>query len=243
MGAVPQRNLKRETGNLKPDPHAARYRVARLAGSPPDGPDPSHPAWAAAQVALIASFRPEGSHHRPHTEARLLHDGQAIHGLFTVRDRYVRSVHEGYQAPVWKDSCVEFFVRPGGHGGYFNFEMNAGGSLLSTYIVNWERVHGGFKEYEPLPDSALARVLVRSSLPRRIEPERQEPVDWSLYFRLPVAILAAHGGAQGPLSGQVWSGNFYKCGDETSHPHWASWAPVRALNFHDPHCFGALVFA
>ncbi|MEW6117215.1 MAG: carbohydrate-binding family 9-like protein, partial [Nitrospirota bacterium] len=39
-----------------------------------------------------------------------------------------------------------------------------------------------------------------------------------------------------------WRANFYKCGDATSHPHWASWAPVEALNFHLPHCFGTICF-
>jgi hypothetical protein len=138
----------------------ATYHVGRARVAPPTEPDMTHPAWQAAEVATVGCFRPEGSHHRPHTQVRLLHDEQAIHGLFTVSDRYVRSVHEGFQAPVWKDSCVEFFVRPRGHGGYFNFEMNAGGSLLSTYIVNWERVPGGFKEFAALPDSDLAQVTV-----------------------------------------------------------------------------------
>lgn len=219
------------------------YHVRRTRVPPPAAPEATHEAWRDAEVATVGCFRPEGSHHRPHTEVRLLHDEQAIHGLFTVSDRYVRSVHEGFQAPVWKDSCVEFFVRPRGHGGYFNFEMNAGGSLLSTYIVNWERVPGGFKEFAALPDSDLAQVTVRSTLPRRIEPEHAEPLAWSLYVRLPLAVLDRHAGALGLLSGQTWTGNFYKCGDETSHPHWASWAPVRALNFHDPHSFGRLVFA
>jgi hypothetical protein len=222
---------------------AALYHVARLTGSAPSSPDATHEAWRATEVAQVATFRPEGSHHRPHTSVRLLHDDHAIHGLFTVEDRFVRSVHEGFQAPVWKDSCVEFFVRPRGHGGYFNFEMNAGGSLLSTYIVNWERVPGGFKEFTQLPDSDLAQVTVCSTLPRRVEPELPGPLAWSLYVRIPVSMLERHTGPLGPLAGQTWTGNFFKCGDETSHPHWASWSPVRALNFHDPHCFGRLVFA
>ena len=45
-------------------------------------------------------------------------------------------------------------------------------------------------------------------------------------------------------SGQVWRANLYKCGDQTSHPHWASWAPIgEALNFHQPGFFGGLDLA
>jgi hypothetical protein len=45
-----------------------------------------------------------------------------------------------------------------------------------------------------------------------------------------------------PVSGQVWHANFYKCGDHTSHKHWASWQPVKELNFHRPEDFGDIVF-
>jgi hypothetical protein len=45
------------------------------------------------------------------------------------------------------------------------------------------------------------------------------------------------------LSGQAWRGNFYKCGDETSHPHWGMWAPIReGFTFHQPRFFGTLHF-
>ena len=42
--------------------------------------------------------------------------------------------------------------------------------------------------------------------------------------------------------GATWRANFYKCGDETSHPHWLSWSPVKELNFHAPDDFGELKF-
>lgn len=223
--------------------HGPSYIIHRAPARPPLSPDATHVVWQAAEVARIAHFRQESSHHHPTTEVRLLHDEESIHALFTVQDRYVRSVHEGAQSPVWKDSCVEWFVRPLGQAGYFNFEMNAGGSLLSTYIVDWARVPGGFKDYTPLAASLLDQVTVRSSLPRRIEPELAGPLAWSLYLRIPRGVLEAHTGPLGSWAGQRWTGNFYKCGDETSHPHWASWAPVRALNFHNPHDFGMLHLA
>jgi hypothetical protein len=47
-----------------------------------------------------------------------------------------------------------------------------------------------------------------------------------------------------PVVGQRWRVNAFKCGDETSHPHWASWAPIgEALNFHQPEYFGWLELA
>jgi len=29
-------------------------------------------------------------------------------------------------------------------------------------------------------------------------------------------------GPLGPLTGQVWRGNFFKCAEDNSHPHWAA---------------------
>ena len=44
-------------------------------------------------------------------------------------------------------------------------------------------------------------------------------------------------------SGQVWRGNFFKCAEDISHPHWAAWSPVDEFNFHLPRCFGTIQFA
>jgi hypothetical protein len=46
----------------------------------------------------------------------------------------------------------------------------------------------------------------------------------------------------GKIGGQSWRGNFFKCAEEISHPHWASWSPVDELNFHLPRCFGTIHF-
>jgi hypothetical protein len=85
-------------------------------------------------------------------------------------------------------------------------------------------------------------VAVRSSLPPVVEPELEGPLAWQLAFFIPTTLLERHVGAIGPLPGERWRANLYKCGDRTSHPHWASWSPVDALNFHLPHCFGELRF-
>jgi hypothetical protein len=86
-------------------------------------------------------------------------------------------------------------------------------------------------------------VLLRSSLPAVVDPEIDAPVDWELAFFVPTEVLEDYVGPIGPLAGQEWRANFYKCGDETSHPHWAAWSPVDELNFHLPRCFGTLRFA
>jgi hypothetical protein len=201
------------------------------------------PFWAEAQTLEIASFRPESSSHRPRTLARLLHDADGIHGIFQVMDRFVRCTRTRYFDEVWKDSCVEFFAQPKPDGGYFNFEFNCGGAFLCSYIVNAERTPDGFKEFTRLPASLGQTIRVCSSLPPKIETERTEPVTWTLWFFIPFSLFEHYTGPLGTIAGQSWRGNFFKCAEEVSHPHWASWAPVDEFNFHRPACFGSLRFA
>ena len=76
-----------------------------------------------------------------------------------------------------------------------------------------------------------------------VEPEIQEDTDWPLEFFIPFSLLAKYAGPLGEIAGQEWRANFYKCGDRTSHPHWARWAPINGqLNFHQPQFFGQLLF-
>jgi hypothetical protein len=137
---------------------------------------------------------------------------------------------------------VEIFLQPRAERGYFNFEFNAGGTMMCCYITNPERVGATFKEYRKWQPEDARRLTVRSSLPAIVEPERVGPLTWWLEFVLPVRSLEPFVGPLGALSGQTWRMNAYKCGNETSHPHWAAWAPVDALNFHLPRCFGIMRF-
>jgi hypothetical protein len=199
-------------------------------------------AWARADMAEITRFRPESSEHRPRTCFRLLHDANAIHGIFQAEDRFVRCVRTNYGSEVWKDSCVEFFARPREDSGYFNFEFGCGGAFLCCYIVDPERTKDGFKEYTRIPHEIGTRIRVKSSLPPKIDPEINAPLTWTLQFTIPVSIFEQYIGFVGPLNGQRWHGNFFKCAEDVSHPHWASWSPVDEFNFHLPRCFGTIVF-
>jgi hypothetical protein len=199
-------------------------------------------AWRPVPVLSVAHFRPESSAHRPRTWAKLVWDAAHIYGIFKVADRYLRCVHTAFQSPVCKDNCVEFFVQPSPDRGYFNFEFNCGGALSASYITDCRRTADGFAGWQPLTPGEGRRIAVQSSLPRRVAPEITEARTWQLAFRIPLDVMGHYTGALRLAPGDIWRANFYKCGDETSHPHWAAWHPVDALNFHLPHCFGRLRF-
>jgi hypothetical protein len=199
-------------------------------------------AWKGAETAALQSFRPESSAHRPCTSLRLLYNARGLRGIYQIHDQFVRSVRTRYMDEVWKDSCVEIFLQPKPGAGYFNLEMNAGGAHLCCYIEDPERAPGGFKKFTRLPAEIGQGIEVRSSLPKVVDPEIVEPVTWRLNFFVPFQLFEYYTGALGEIRGQSWRGNFYKCGDDGSHPHWASWAPVDVFDFHTPRCFGTISF-
>lgn len=219
------------------------YTIMRTVTTPRLEADWDSEDWRLANSAELRHFHPKSPSRHPRVQVKLLHDSSGIYGLFRVDDQYVRSVITNYLGSVCGDSCVEFFVQPGGRGGYLNIEINCGGTLLVYYITDPTRTSTGFKEYIPLPPSDGGRIAIFHSMPSTVEPEITEPVIWRNAFFLPADLLARYGDVHPPYTGQIWRGNFYKCADRTSHPHWLSWTPLDQCNFHQPDCFGRLVFA
>ncbi len=172
----------------------------------------------------------------------MFYNRDGLFGLFQVLDRYVRCRRTGFQEAVYKDSCVEFFVQPKPESGYFNFEFNCGGAALMYYITDPVRTAEGFRAFTRLSKADGDLVRVRTTLPQVVEPEIQAETTWYLQFFIPFSLLRKYAGEVKSSSEAVWRANFYKCGDETSHPHWAAWSPVDELNFHLPRCFGMLRF-
>lgn len=200
------------------------------------------PVWREAVPLSLECFRPEGSSHRPRASCKLLYNEQNIFGIYRVADQYVRCVHAGFQEDVWKDSCVEFFVQPAPGRGYYNFEFNCGGALLASYVTDPARLNGGLKKFVPLVPEDDLQIQRYASLPRIVEPEIKEKIVWMLEFSIPVAVLEKYVDHAVIGTGKIWRANFYKCGNETSHPHWASWAPLPERNFHNPSSFGKIEF-
>ncbi|OGV35381.1 MAG: hypothetical protein A2020_06515 [Lentisphaerae bacterium GWF2_45_14] len=218
------------------------YDVERVSTVPSINGQWNEDGWEKANVVDVDVFRPESSDHRPEVKAKLLYGDKGIYGLFSVRDQYVRCVNTTYQSSVCKDSCVEFFFKPHTGKGYFNLECNCGGSFLCYYIEDHRRTSKGLEKMTKLTVDDAAGIKIYHSMPELVEPEIKEKTDWTVGFFFSFSLIEKYSGPLGDLKGKEWHANFYKCGDNTSHPHWASWSPVSTLNFHLPDCFGAIHF-
>jgi len=176
----------------------------------------------------------------PKTEVKLMYNNKYIYAIFKVEDKFIRSVNEEINSPVSNDSCVEFFFTPAMDTslGYFNLEVNAGGTPLFRFQ---KRRNVGKVEVD-LED--IKSIKIAHSLPKVVEPEILEPTTWTIEYQIPITMLEKYFNIKVPSSGVKWRANFYKCGDETSNPHYLTWNKVEneIPDFHLPEYFGQIEF-
>ncbi|MCQ2380061.1 MAG: hypothetical protein MJ025_03960, partial [Victivallaceae bacterium] len=193
--------------------------------------------WSTA-MAVSLDYVAEESEFRPKAELKLVYDESGIAGHFRVDDRYVIGIAKHDQDPTWHDSCVECFLHTEGDPRYFNFEFGCTGNLRPYHIENYRT-----GKYDVVPREGLEMIKRRSSLPDRVFPEIEDPIRWSLGFFIPWDFFRKYSvlGPEVP-SGRRWRGNFYKCAEHSSHPHWLTWAKMSQPEFHAPKEFGDIVF-
>lgn len=210
--------------------------------------DSSHGAVVAASSggagaeAVLSEFREESAPHRPRVGVSISWDGKRLSGTFVVENDYAKAEPRDFNAPVYRDSCVEFFSQPEGAAGYFNFEWNAAGAMLAGYVTDPAREGGRVVGQILFNREECAAVEVAASPGGGKSAKGDAPTDWSLTFAIPFEILRGYAEFGEVRRGAVWRGNFYKCGDSTAKPHWASWRPLPERNFHLPDSFGYIVF-
>ena len=196
--------------------------------------------WDVLPRLPVRLFHERSSPHRPEVYAQLGHSGTHLHLRFTVRDRFVLSRTTQINGPVCTDSCVEFFVEPLPGLGYFNLEINAGGTVHCSHVTDPTPVPNGFAGCVLLTAEEIGTIDVATTLPPVIDPEITHPLDWAMCATIPIVLFSKRLGHAPPVPG-IWRANFYKCADHSSHPHWASWAPINdRLAFHVPERFGTL---
>jgi len=136
---------------------------------------------------------------------------------------------------IWEDSTCEFFVQVPGTDEYINFEVNAAGRLLACRGT-------GRGDRVPLSDEALAQIVRITAVDGL---NVTDPIDyagglwnWRIMLVIPFEVI----GVDPEDLPEKLRGNFYKCGDLTAHPHFASWSPVGTEHpdFHRPEYFGEL---
>jgi hypothetical protein len=95
-----------------------------------------------------------------------------------------------------------------------------------------------------IPEQDCRKITIGTSMPKMVEPEIKEPTIWTVQYCLPLEVLEKYVKVNRPAASVKWRANFYKCADDTSHPHWLTWSFVNRPkpDFHQPEYFGTLLF-
>lgn len=244
-------------GSREVDPAASlEYRIKRAPAAHLGAPARegwTSELWQAADVLEITNWEwpnPQGPEngpqglHRPKVQCKLLYDEKFLAVRFQVEDHFVQCRYDKWQDGVCRDSCCEFFISPQADSDdktpFFNFECNAGGAMLLYHCTRGEA--GNVEVDSSTVEIPLAASLVETpglagQGGTKIVPEITEPTTWGIEYHVPLELFNKYTQKDvTPASGTVWRGNVYKCADQTSHPHWGSWAPVGTPrpNFHRP---------
>ncbi len=216
------------------------YSIQRIDAPAPLENPWSQPVWQQAPIVAVDQCVGGEYDHQPLVQARVLYDAEALYVAFRVEDQYVRAVAETWHGRVCRDSCVEMFFTPGPDTsvGYFNVEVNCGGTMLLHFQP------APAEDIQKMPVEQCEKIEIWHELPKIIDPEIAEPTIWQVAYRLPLEVLAPFVEVESPKAGVVWRGNFYKCADQTSQPHWLSWSFIDTPgpNFHRPDSYGELRF-
>ena len=173
--------------------------------------------------------------YHPEVTVQMAYNEEELFLQYKVSEQSVKAEVTKSNGRVWTDSCVEFFLSPDGNDEYYNLEMNCIGTALLGFRKKGDpTVHASEEQI-----SSIRRI---SSLGNSPFPELKKQTEWQITVAVPWNVFFKHN--LNPASGTKMRGNFYKCGDELSVPHFVSWTKIKTEkpSFHNPEFFGGLEF-
>ncbi|MDB5310917.1 MAG: yliI 4 [Gemmataceae bacterium] len=199
------------------------------------------PAWKHAQV-IDAFHLPwlgdKARMARTATKARLLWDREYLYFFAEMEDTDLFAQVKEHDGDTWNDDVFELFFRPDRtKPGYYEFQVNAAGTVFDSFFPNRETVD--FNKQKKLGAFHIdAKVKLRGTLNKR--DDRDE--GWAVEGRIPWTDFLRTGGR--PEPGEQWAMNLcrYDYHKDWKEPELSCVAPVRERNFHQTEHFAALTF-
>lgn len=172
--------------------------------------------------------------YKPDLKFRIGHINKEIWLKFYVNEKNILAQETETNGDVYKDSTVEFFISIDGKN-YYNFEFNCIGTIHIGYGP-------GRGNRTPITPEVAEKIEIESSLGNQPFTEKSGNFNWEMVMRIPLETFEFD--KLETVSGIKATANFYKCGDETSDPHFVSWNPIGTENpdYHCPEYFGKVEF-
>lgn len=191
--------------------------------------------WQGIEEIKIKDFLWMQYNYKPEVIVKACYSNEYIYVRFLVFEKEVTVRYLNVGDPVFKDSCVEFFINlfPKQTEEYFNIEMNAIGTIKMGYGIKRNRSY--------LTAIDLEDMKVVTSIKKPIIGLHGSD-HWKLYCAVPISLFEKITNRK--FKGDEAIGNFYKCGDETEFKHYGMWNIINnpKPDFHLPEYFGKIIF-
>lgn len=191
--------------------------------------------WQGIDPIIIEHYLWMKNDYQPEVIVKACYSDEYIYVNFLVYENKVTATYVNVGDPVFKDSCVEFFINlfPKETEEYFNIELNAIGTIKMGYGIKRNRKY--------LTASDLSDMKVVTSIKKPVIGFHGTDY-WKLFCAVPIKILEKI--SKKTFIGDDAIGNFYKCGDETEFKHYGMWNIINnpKPDFHLPEYFGKIIF-
>jgi hypothetical protein len=143
--------------------------------------------------------------YQPAVQFSIAYQQEHILLKYYVAEKDIKATYVKHNDPVYKDSCVEFFISFDDDHKYYNFEFNSLGTCLAAY--------GKKKpERDYLPEHLIDKIKNKASVTLK-----NGLVNWEITIALPREVFCFH--SLESFKGIKAKANFYKCGDDLPEPH------------------------
>ena len=191
--------------------------------------------WQGIEEIRIKDYLWMENDYRPEVVVKACYSKEYIYVKFLVYEKRVIATYLNVGDPVFKDSCVEFFINlfPKETEEYFNIELNAIGTIKMGYGIKRNRKY--------LTAADLTNMKVITSIKKPVTGFHGSD-HWKLYCAIPIKVFENVYNRK--FEGYDAIGNFYKCGDETEFKHYGMWNLINnpKPDFHLPEYFGKIIF-
>jgi hypothetical protein len=214
--------------------HSKKYTLVKSESNLPDIANDFF--WQGITEIKIQDYLWMQNDYQPEVIVKACYSNEYIYLRFLVYEQKVTIRYANIGDPVFKDSCVEFFINlfPEETEEYFNIELNAIGTIKMGYGIKRNRRY--------LTATDLMDLKVVTSIKKPVVGYHGSD-NWKLYCAIPIKVLEKY--SERKFNAEDAIGNFYKCGDETEFAHYGMWNLIEnpTPDFHLPEYFGKIIFS
>ena len=207
-------------------PHECRW-----AHTPPviDGL-PDDAIWREAQLLDQFALPWLGQAARPaktFTKARLLWNREALFFTAELEDHDLFADITEHDGQTWDNDVFELFFKPSPqHSGYYEFQVNAAGTIFDAYFPTRSS-----EKFDEVKRQGNFRIVSKVRLNGTLNARTDRDTGWTVEGKIPWSAWLRTGGR--PEPGEVW--NYALCRydfTQNQEPELSSNAPLAKLSFH-----------